>query len=564
MAYERNPRYAPVGGTVQLGWAEAVASLGRQPVILAVDGPQILDWGSVVDGIRAALRERNVDVRFVDMRDHFAPWPTVVDRTDLGELPGDPHFARLPDGTLADLLEGIPAPDLPTEGVLAVFGPGAACVRHDVLWYADLPKRFAEAAVSAGDGRNLAQPEGIGPPTSRRLLFIDWPLLDRHRDSIGARIDRYLDTQDPASVTSVDGATLRGTLLDLARRPFRLRPTFSTQPWGGHWAQRELRMSLNAPNTALGYELIAQEGGLLVGDSMSRQVEVPFQLLVSLHPGAVLGERVHELFGTSFPIRFDYLDTADGGNLSVHCHPRPDYMTSVFGFPYPQHETYYVMVGGESSRIFLGLRDNADVDAFHREAHDADANGHPFDIEQYVQSHPAVGHQLFAIPSGTPHGSGQGNVVLEISSTPYLYSLRFYDWLRLNSDGSLRPIHVEQAFANLNTARMGAAVRKQLVRAARPLLNGPGWQEELLARQSEIFFEVRRVVLDSDASASFDPSSGFHVINVVEGVGVIVTTGSAVHELSYAETLVIPAAAGPYSLRRLGTSRVRVIKALVR
>ena len=526
--------------------------------------PQILDWAGVVEGIRDALHERGADVQLVDMRDRFAPWPTIVERTDLGELPGDPHFARLADGTLLDLLDGVPDPDPPTDGVLAVFGPGAASVRHDVLWYADLPKRYAEAAVSAGDGRNLGQPEGGDAPTSRRLLFIDWPLLDRHRDSIGPRIDRYLDTQDPVNVTSVDGATLRATLLDLARQPFRLRPTFNTQPWGGHWAQRELRMSLDAPNTALGYELIAQEGGLLVGDSMARQVEVPFQLLVSLHPGEILGDRVHELFGTSFPIRFDYLDTADGGNLSVHCHPRPDYMTSVFGFPYPQHETYYVMVGGESSRIFLGLRDNADVVAFHREAHDADANGHPFDIEQYVQSHPAVGHQFFAIPSGTPHGSGQGNVVLEISSTPYLYSLRFYDWLRLDADGSLRPIHVEQAFANLNTERMGAAVREQLVRAPRPLLSGPGWQEELLARQAEIFFEVRRVGLDSAAPATFDPSSGFHVINVVEGAGVTVTAESAVHELSYAETLVIPAAAGPYSLRRQGRSRVRVVKALVR
>ena len=324
-------------------------------------------------------------------------------------------------------------------------------------------------------------------------------------------------------------------------------------------------MSLDAPNTALGYELIAQEGGLLVGDSMARQVEVPFQLLVSLHPGEILGDRVHELFGTSFPIRFDYLDTADGGNLSVHCHPRPDYMTSVFGFPYPQHETYYVMVGGESEPDLpwparqCGRRRLPSGGARRRCQRRTRSTS-----SSTSRVTPRLGISLFAIPSGTPHGSGQGNVVLEISSTPYLYSLRFYDWLRLDADGSLRPIHVEQAFANLNTERMGAAVREQLVRAPRPLLSGPGWQEELLARQAEIFFEVRRVGLDSAAPATFDPSSGFHVINVVEGAGVTVTAESAVHELSYAETLVIPAAAGPYSLRRQGRSRVRVVKALVR
>lgn len=564
MPYDPNPRYAAVGGTVSLGWDEPVASLEAGPAVLAVDGPEILDWQAVVDGIAAAAAVRGTTVRLLDMRERFRPWPDIVALTESDTLRDDPHFARLPDCTIADLLGPLSAVEPPGDGLLVVYGPGAALVRHDVLWYADLPKRYAEATVGAGGGRNLGQPAGVQGATSRRLMYIDWPLLDRHRDSIAPGIDRFLDTQDGGRVASVDGSTMRSTLSELASRPFRLRPTFNSQPWGGHWAQRELRMSLDAPNTALGYELIVQEGGILVGEGPSRQVELPFQLLVSLHPADVLGGRVHERFGTSFPIRFDYLDTLDGGNLSVHCHPRSDYMADVFGFPYPQHETYYVMVGGETGRIFLGLRDGTDVDAFHSESHDADASGRPFDIERYVQTHRAVPHQLFSIPSGTPHGSGEGNVVLEVSATPYLYSLRFYDWLRLDAEGHLRPIHVEHAFANLGSTRTGAAVRKQLVRAPDELLRGSGWHEELLSRLPEVFFEVRRVVLDADVRVSFDLAEGFHVLNVVDGPGVSVSTEGADLELSYGETLVVPAATGRYGLRRLGSQPVRVVKALVR
>ena len=53
--------------------------------------------------------------------------------------------------------------------------------------------------------------------------------------------------------------------------------------------------------------------------------------------------------------------------------PVPDF--NVFGWPYTQHETYYLMVGGDGRQVFLGLRDDADPGAFHQEAHDADAHG---------------------------------------------------------------------------------------------------------------------------------------------------------------------------------------------
>ena len=65
-------------------------------------------------------------------------------------------------------------------------------------------------------------------------------------------------------------------------------------------------------------------------------------------------------------------------------------------------------------------------------------------------AHPAERHRLYLIPAGTPHASGAGNVVLEISATPYLYTLRFYDWLRRDLDGELRPVHVGHAFANVD------------------------------------------------------------------------------------------------------------------
>lgn len=562
--YQANPCYAPVAGSVERGWPVLVATLAAPPLVLAVDGPQVLDWETVVARLSEALQDRGMSVQTLDVRAALAPWSDVVSRTSSAPLRDDPDFEALPDCDLRACFDTLPATPRPEHGVLIAYGPGAALLRHDTLWYADLPKRYAEAAVAAGTARNLGQRNCDGPATTRRLFYVDWPLLDRHRDSIADGVDRWIDTQDVSHPTSVAGTCLRDTMRALAERPFRTRPTFNTTSWGGHWGQRRLGMNPAARNTALGYELIGPESGVLIGIE-DDNVEVPFQLLVAQHPMLVLGEHVHAAFGTSFPIRFDYLDTVDGGNLSVHCHPRDDYMREVFGWPYTQHETYYMMVGGADRAVFLGLRGDVDVGLFHKEADEAHHQGTRFGIERHVQVFPADEHQLFVIPAGTPHGSGEGNVVLEVSATPYLYSLRFYDWLRRDAEDRQRPVHVEHAFANLNTARTGDAVGIELVQPARTLRTGAGWREELLGALPEMFFEVRRLVLDTATHASDDTAGRFHVLNIVEGAGVVIETAAGhLHPLAYAETLVIPAAVGSYTVHRQGEHMVRLVKALVR
>ncbi|MEZ0067333.1 mannose-6-phosphate isomerase class I [Streptacidiphilus sp. MAP12-20] len=561
--YEPEPCHG-ITGEVGVGYRQAVAGLVAGQV-LAVDGPVAVDWEVVAARICDALAARELPAKQTDMRGHFAAWQDILDFTASAVLPDDPDFAPLSQAGLADFFAGTPDVVAAPHAVSVVFGPGAALVPHDRLWYADLPKRYAEVQVTAGTGRNLGQPAGTGAGTTRRLFYIDWPVLDRHRDAVIGDIDLWLDTQDPEEPAWLDGPTLRAALVDLAARPFRTRPTFNTTSWGGHWAQDRLGFNNGAANTALGYELIAPESGILVGASDGARVEVPLQALVALHPEEVLGESVHATFGTSFPIRFDYLDTLGGGNLSVHCHPQPDYMRRVFGWPYTQHETYYMMVGGPDRQVFLGLHGNADLDAFRREADRAVHDGEPFDIERYVQTFPAEQHQLFLIPGGTPHGSGEGNVVLEISATPYLYSLRFYDWLRKDREGNQRPVHVGHAFENLDPARSGEAVARDLVQQPRTLRSGDGWREDVIGRLPEMFFEVRRLQLAADAAVDDATDGRFHVINVVEGDGIALeTTSGHRHVLAYAETLTIPASVGAYRVRALGTAPVRYVKALVR
>ncbi|MEV7150996.1 hypothetical protein AB0O05_31405 [Streptomyces sp. NPDC093084] len=563
-SYDVSPSYEAVEGQVVAGWPAAVAELPAGPLVLSVDGPAALDWASLAEGLSAAVRAAGREVRTVDVRHHHEP--TAADRIAARPVPADdPFFTPLSEARVRDLFSVVPRADrLQGDGVVVVFGPGAGLCEPDVLWYADLPKRFAEAAVAHGRlpvGVNLGRPGRSGELV--RLFYTDWPVLDRHRDALAARVHRWIDTQDPSAPASLDGPALRSTVEHLVRGPVRTRPYFNSTPWGGQWAANELGFTPQAGNTALGYELIAPEAGVLVGDKDGPQVEIPFQLLCVLHPKAMLGEEVHRAFGTSFPIRFDYLDTVGGGNLSLHCHPQEQYMRDVFGWPYTQHETYYVTACEPGAQILLGLTEHADPDVMRRQVQDAIAHGTPVPVEDHVQIHPATVGQLFMIPAGTPHASGAGNLVLEVSATPYLYSLRFYDWLRKDAAGASRPLPYAHGFANLDTTRRGEDVAKDLIQQPRTLRAGEGWREEVIGALPEMFYAVHRLVVAPEAAVADDTAGRFHILNVAAGQGAVIETATGSHFLAFAETITVPAAAGPYRISAVGGDEVHVVKALV-
>lgn len=546
MTYDPEPSYGLAGGEVERGYAMAAARWRADGGVLAIDGPAALDWDALSAQVAAYGQVH-------DVRGGAGP-PAIEEA-----FPGDSVFARLYDGPISALLD--PARlEPPKSAVAIVLGPGSAFVEHDVLWYADVPKRAQLAAIRQGAAPNLGQPPGAAG-TEQRLLFVDWPAQERHLRELAPRLDAYVDLSDSAEPRLVTGDVLRGTLAHVATGPFRTRPTFLPGSWGGQWLRRRLGIQTDGPNLAWSYELIAPEASLLLHDAKGARIEVAFELLLASEADTVLGSETAARFGGALPIRFDYLDTLGGGHLSIQCHPSQAYMRSVFGGTYTQDESYYVVETSPGATVYLGLRDDADVASFEQAAHNA-VDGHAFEPERFLQTHHARQHQLYLIPGGTPHASGAGNVVLEISATPYLYTLRFYDWLRRSLDGRLRPVHLRHAFSNLDTSRRGEAVVDQLVQEPREVRVGEGWRELVLGALPELFFAVHR--LDFDRAVEDDTDGRFHLLNLVAGDAIVIEVQSGRrHALSYAETVVVPASAGRYRLTSTGGTWCKVVKAFV-
>jgi hypothetical protein len=381
------------------------------------------------------------------------------------------------------------------------------------------------------------------------------------------RLDFLLDTNKPALSKMISGDDFRRALRTASQRPFRVTPYFDPGPWGGHWMEKVCDLPLDRPNHAWCFDCVPEENSLLLGFGDTR-VEIPAIDLVFAHPHELLGESVHARFGTEFPIRFDFLDTMGGGNLSLQVHPLTEYIQDKFGMNYTQDESYYILDAGEDATVYLGLRDGAKPAEMLDDLRAAQESSFIFPAEQYVNIWPARKHDHFLIPAGTVHCSGKNGMVLEISATPYIFTFKLWDWDRVGLDDKPRPIHIDHGEGNIQWDRTTDWVRNNLIARVEQISSGDGWTEERTGLHEREFIETRRHWFDKPVP--HHTKGTVNVLNLVEGEEAVVESPTAAFApfiVHYAETFIVPAAVGAYVIRPHGPSvgkQCATIKAFVR
>jgi mannose-6-phosphate isomerase class I len=360
---------------------------------------------------------------------------------------------------------------------------------------------------------------------------------------------------------------LRAGLATAVRQPFRVVPFFDPAPWGGQWMKKVCGLDNSTSNFGWCFDCVPEENSLLLGFG-SERIEIPSIDLVFNHPRELLGDAVHARFGTEFPIRFDFLDTWQGGNLSLQVHPLTEYIQDQFGMNYTQDESYYLLDAAPGAEVYLGLKSGVDPNAMISDLYQAQQGIFLFPDEKYINRWPARRHDHFLIPGGTVHCSGKNSMVLEISATPFIFTFKLWDWARLGLDGRPRPIHIEHGIPNIQWQRDTDWVRAQLVNHVEPLGQSEGWREERTGLHEREFIETRRHWFTG--RVPHNTREGVNVLNLVEGEEAVVESPDELFApfiVHYAETFIIPASLGRYTIRPWGASQGRqcaTIKAFVR
>jgi mannose-6-phosphate isomerase class I len=482
-----------------------------------------------------------------------------IDRLVAPDLTDDPVFGRMNGFTIEDFADPVRLAKCRAEiqehegSPILVVGTGTALLLRQphVLIYADLPRWEIQKRQRAGQIGNLGADNDQASASAKykRAYFLDWRVADRIKRQYLDSLDYVLDTTTPSHPILITGDLFRSALRHAVTRPFRVVPFFDPGPWGGQWMREVCGLDGVAPNYAWCFDCVPEENSLLY-DFGGTRVELPAIDLVFRHPRELLGDAVHGHFGTEFPIRFDLLDTMQGGNLSLQVHPLTEYIQDKFGMPYTQDESYYLLDAAPDASVYLGLRSGIDRRQMAHELEQAQSGNFPFDARKFVNRWPARKHDHFLIPAGTIHCSGANSVVLEISATPYIFTFKLWDWGRLGLDNLPRPIHLEHGLANIQWDHDTDWVKASLINKVERVAHNDHSTEERTGLHAREFIETRRHWFC--APVCHDTRGGVHVLNLVEGHSAVVESPEgrfAPFDVHYAETFIVPAAVGRYTVR---------------
>lgn len=555
--YDRFPS-TKISGTVIQGW-ENICSLLEEHLkaypALAVDFYTGVYEEEVINELH-----RLSPALFIDTRDLMKPESEIKAMT-ARFMTDDVLFGYVTNITLNDYfdqdkLKKAREEVIATKGKVVVVGSGAAMVvpAEAVLVYADMARweiqqRFRRHEVKALGIDNRKDAVSL---QYKRGYFNDWRVCDKYKESLFDKVDFWLDTHIATEPKMIDQTTFFKGIEETVHSPFRVVPFFDPAPWGGQWMKEVCDLDPEKENYGWCFDCVPEENSLYFEVNGVR-FELPSVDLVLLKTRELLGEPVEARFGKDFPIRFDFLDTVGGGNLSVQVHPTTQFIRENFGMYYTQDESYYLLDAKEGATVYLGLKTGIDKNEMIEDLRKAQKGEIVFNTEKYVNKLPAKKHDHYLIPGGTVHCSGSEALVLEISSTPNLFTFKLWDWQRLGLDGKPRPINVERGKEVIDWKRDTEYVKQHLANHLTKISEGDGWREERTGLHPNEFIETRRHWFTKPVT--HHTNNSVNVLNLIEGEEAIIESPNGAFKpfvVHYAETFIIPANVNEYIISPYG------------
>lgn len=156
--------------------------------------------------------------------------------------------------------------------------------------------------------------------------------------------------------------------------------------------------------------------------------------LIRTEGSRLLGEKVMEQFGSTFPLLIKFIDARD--DLSIQVHP-DDELAKKRHDSFGKTEMWYVIHAAEGAALYSGFSQKIDAEEYVKRVEDNT-------IMDVLQRYEVCPGDVFFLPAGRVHAIGSGCFIAEIQQTSNI-TYRIYDYNRKDANGQGRELHTEQA-----------------------------------------------------------------------------------------------------------------------
>ena len=243
--------------------------------------------------------------------------------------------------------------------------------------------------------------------------------------------------------------------------PLKFEPILKDKIWGGTKLSTLFGKSAKTDKLGESWELSGYEGdesvvtnGLLAGNNLTELIEI--------YMGELLGDKLFDEYGLSFPLLFKLIDANE--NLSIQVHPG-DEVAAERHNSYGKTEMWYVVDADPGAELIIGFTKDCTRDEYL----DALEAG---EVENLLQKVAVNKGDVLFIPAGLVHAIGKGVVVAEIQQSSDI-TYRIYDYKRVDDQGNERELHTEQALdvINFSATKNPKTAYKTLINEITPLVD---------------------------------------------------------------------------------------------
>ncbi len=305
--------------------------------------------------------------------------------------------------------------------------------------------------------------------------------------------------------------------------PIQFYPIYVDKIWGGTRLSSIYKREL--PTTTIGesWEASVQKGAV----SVAANGEKSGSSLVNL--AAQWGERLlgRRCKGTEFPLLVKLIDAQDVLSVQVH----PDHNAAAHLGGASKTEMWLVLHANPNACLYSGLKQGTDEERLRAAINEGAC-------EKLLNRITVTAGDVLFIPAGTVHAIGAGLLLYELQESSDT-TFRLYDWNRLDSDGKMRALHIEESLKSIHYHL--------------PVLLGRGVDvADAFSRRSILascsYFTLERIETVNEWEDCADGMS-FHILTVLTGTMEIRCNGfKQSFIVQMGSSVLIPAALGSYSV----------------